>query len=807
MKTSPSSAGTLISLDHSDALDPSRCGHKAATLARLRQAGHRVPDGAVLAVEHTRGVAQANAALVASLNGMLSCLGGRVAVRSSGVAEDLPDASWAGQYESVLNVDSPQALHDALTTCIASGQSARARQYGHSAGVAVLIQRMVDAEVAGVAFSANPISGDRHEVVINAVAGLGDKLMSGEVSGDEWIVRGPDEVRAVVEHGVLSSEQAAHIAATARTLEAELGAPQDVEWAILDGELTILQARPITALPLAPELEVLPPNQVWEKDAAHFSDPISPYGASVYVPSFKGVLERLTATWGMMIEDVETRVIGHEVYLHVMPFGGGSESASPPPWWVLAVASRLVPPIRKRLAAGKRALDAGLRESVVEDWHQRLRPALLRELSLLRALEIEGLSEVELLEHLDGLLELSARGQSIHFDLFLPYAFSLYELSCACRELLGWDEPQMLKLLQGLSDASSAPTRALGELSQYLRDRPKALATIRDDAAWPTTLEREDPEAASAIAAYRDAWGLRTLNYDPGSPTLADEPALFAGLVRDSVAIDHSPADLEGERQAEVERARAGLSGPKLDRFNRVLAVAERTYPLREDNMVFTDSMPCGLLRRAGVELGRRLVEAGRLSAATDAMMLSLQELLGALQRTDGERDLRALVARRRAELAFVRANPGPLRYGPKPGLPPDVRGLPASARMINGAMIWFMGIEIKPAEPSEGALRGLGACAGTYRGRVRVIRRVEDLHRLRRGEVLVCPITNPAWSIVFSQAGALITDAGSVLSHSAIVAREHGLPAIVAAGDATRQLRDGMEVTVDGTHGTIMVH
>ena len=185
----------------------------------------------------------------------------------------------------MLNVEPPQLL-DAIALCIASGQSAHARHYGHSGGIAVLIQRMVDADVAGVAFSANPVTGDRDEVVINAVRGLGDKLMSGEVSGDEWTAR-RHVATAVVDHGVLTSEQVLHIAATARSLEAELGAPQDVEWALLDGELILLQARPITALPLAPEIEAPPTDQVWEKDAAHFSEPITPFGASVYIPSFE----------------------------------------------------------------------------------------------------------------------------------------------------------------------------------------------------------------------------------------------------------------------------------------------------------------------------------------------------------------------------------------------------------------------------------------------------------------------------------------------------------------------------------------
>ena len=145
------------------------------------------------------------------------------------------------------------------------------------------------------------------------------------------------------------------------------------------------------------------------------------------------------------------------------------------------------------------------------------------------------------------------------------------------------------------------------------------------------------------------------------------------------------------------------------------------------------------------------------------------------------------------------------MTYGPEPGKIPDVRGLPGPARRINGALLWMMAQELTPPPKANGsAVAGIAVSPGVYRGRVRVIRRADELHKLRSGEVLVCPTTSAAWMMVFRRAGALVTDAGSVLSHTAIVAREFALPAVVATANATSTLMDGEEVIVDGTRGVV---
>ncbi|MEO8182229.1 MAG: PEP/pyruvate-binding domain-containing protein [Deltaproteobacteria bacterium] len=210
------------------ALDVRSCGHKAATLAVLLEAGHNVPDGFVIPV--------GGSCSARSLRQALERLGpGPYAVRSSGVAEDLAEASFAGQYETVLGVETLDGLVAAVERVRASGTTALATAYRAHAGSAeaplgVLVQRMVAAQAAGVMFSKNPVTG-ADEVVIEAVRGLGDRLMAGEVEGDRWVCRGND-VEARVDAGALDAGIARRLAELVRVIAAERGAAQDIEWAM-----------------------------------------------------------------------------------------------------------------------------------------------------------------------------------------------------------------------------------------------------------------------------------------------------------------------------------------------------------------------------------------------------------------------------------------------------------------------------------------------------------------------------------------------------------------------------------------------
>jgi pyruvate,water dikinase len=360
-------------------------------------------------------------------------------------------------------------------------------------------------------------------------------------------------------------------------------------------------------------------------------------------------------------------------------------------------------------------------------------------------------------------------------------------------------------LLQGLSVTSSASTRELSSIAAFARERPVARAVIEAcEGDVLGDLERIDAELHARLVNYLAVWGLRTLGSDAGTPNVEEKPELFAGLLAGLVegAPERSPLET---RERAIDEAHAALTSPDARQcFDKTLAYAESVYPLREDNVLLTDQMPTGLLRRAGLEFGRRLVERRLLAHREDSAMLTAEELSLALLDTKAA-SLTSLVQQRKAELLWVRANPGPAVYGAPPGPMPDLRGLPQASRRLNEPLLWEAEQEFGARPQAEaGGLSGLAASSGVHRGKVRVIRSVSELHTLRPGEVLVCPTTSAAWVMLFARAGALVTDAGTVLSHPAIVAREHALPAVVGVAGATSLLKTGEEVIVDGTRGLV---
>jgi pyruvate,water dikinase len=290
---------------------------------------------------------------------------------------------------------------------------------------------------------------------------------------------------------------------------------------------------------------------------------------------------------------------------------------------------------------------------------------------------------------------------------------------------------------------------------------------------------------------------------DPGAPTVAEHETTLLALLR------QPPPNADGRqriREAAAARARAALNETDRDRFDRALTVAERVHPIREENVLYTQSLPIGLLRRALLEIGRRLVAHGVLRRADDVAYLDVVEIGPALEdRLTGE-SAAVRVSRRQAEQRWVRVNPGPSFHGPAPVPPPSIRGLPAAMQRLLGAFMWHLALEEtgKPPAAPHGALAGVGASPGRVTGRVRVIRREADLSALEPGEILVCPSTHSSWSVVFARAAALVTDHGGMLAHPAIVAREYGIPAVVGTGVATSSLADGQAVTVDGTTGRV---
>ena len=317
------------------AIDRTMSGAKAANLARLMDLGFPVPAGVVVpAAAFTANAAEgAPDALPPSLLEELYELVESivpVAVRSSGIAEDLDEASFAGQYETVLGVDGRQALSAAVLQCWASAHDPRVALYQQRSGeaaapMAVLIQRMLRVESAGVAFSANPVTGARDEVVISAVPAVGEELVSGERAAEEWIVKGDVATRIRAPREALSPGQALEVAALARRIAEHFGEPQDVEWAYEDGVLQVLQARPITALPDAVEWTPPMADVMWMRNfriGEWLPEPATPLFATLILAAIESVTAvELDRRWGWRVQPVHALVNGWVFYA---PLGSSS---------------------------------------------------------------------------------------------------------------------------------------------------------------------------------------------------------------------------------------------------------------------------------------------------------------------------------------------------------------------------------------------------------------------------------------------------------------------------------------------------
>lgn len=770
------------------AADASVCGQKAATLAALRTAGFPVPEGFVVAA----GVDPSVDLLAAPLEHLGP---GPWAVRSSGVAEDLDDASFAGQYESVLGVTTVEGMVDAITRVRASGRAAHvaayrdARGIAGDGGVAVLIQRQVQARAAGVAFSANPVTGD-DEVVIEAVRGLGDRLASGEVDADRWVVDGA--VRAVVDTGVLDGHQVRAVAALARRIAAARGGPQDIEWAFDGANVVVLQARPITGLPQPPAIDI-PPGR-WMKDEIHWAGPMTPVGVSILLPLLESGLRTMLDEFGLPLERMVARSIGGEVYTQEIEIGGKHNPGAAPPWWLGAIAFRVMPPLRR--VAAKAAEAVPKLEAYPRAWEESWRDECAGRIDAARTVNLASLDDRALIAHLAHVVDaVLAPNVLVHCRLIMPDIVALHELAECCREALGWDDAKALALVAGLSTTATQPAIELAEIARVAGADAVAqgLDAVRATSAGPR------------LDAWFARWGMRSLEMDPGSPTIAEQEGLVLGLLRQPPP---GPSIARFREQARAE-ARAGLTEPsRRARFEAALQVAERVHPLREDNVLYTQSLPVGLVRGVLLEIGRRLVAAGVLPAAEGVMYLERTEIEEALEgRLSGE-PAAARVRRRQAERRWVRAHPGPSFHGPAPVVPPAPRGLPRALQRLVAALLWDLRLETSPNSPppADGALSGAAASAGRATGRVRVVRSEEELARFESGEVLVCPSTHSSWAMVFARAAAVVTDHGGILSHPALVAREYGIPAVVGTGSATARLRDGDLVNVDGSIGRVEI-
>lgn len=724
-------------------------GSKAATLGKLLVAGFPVPPGFV--VTPSAGTTPSQSLFEAIRRAITAepfSGAPAFAVRSSATAEDLPDASYAGQYETLLDVP-PEQIVDAVALCRVAAAAPRVAAYttgrgrdGMDEGIAVLVQPMVAARAAGVAFTANPVTGDRSETIVTAVRGLGERLVSGEATGDEWSVRGRIAHPRRLEENAITVEQALAVSELARRVGAMFDAPQDIEWAIAydpktGWRLALLQARPMTALPR--QLTWDPPGPgLWSRNfrlGEWLPEPMTPLFEDWLLPQIEeGYLDGMLDSIGARIPFPYATVNGW--YYNSTP--------RPRPQLILDALARtrgrIIGTLFNLLIQSSRnpaAADRAVLSELHHEWISTELPTYQRIIDdTQRRLPSAGFEE--LCELVDGLSR--AAGRQLWY----------------------------LAVLGG--SAWKMETRLASFAHHHLAHLLTAGAPLEDGVqvllgALPGAEDLPPAPPIQGIDWFRP---IGTISH----------PDANEGRLRRYSAI------AERRRQAEAA-CLATLSGKgKLRRqFTELLEVAQRYAVIREHQArVFPAAWPS--LRTAALALGDNLHADGRLQSVEQVFFLQRAELRGSDTLGD------AAEARRTLRNRLVR-QPAPLTIGTPSKLIGDPVRL-AVERARGG----------RPVPPDS--IVGQPASAGVATGPARVISDPSEFPSFQPGDVLVAATTAPAWTPLFARASAVVTDGGALAAHASIVAREYGIPAVVGTGDATRRLSDGQRITVNGTIGVV---
>lgn len=741
---------------------------------------------------------------------------GKWAVRSSALAEDLDYASFAGQQDSFLNVDSENII-ESIKLCWASYWNKRALVYRENAGIshieggmAVLVQKMINADVSGVMFTADPISGDKGKVIIESSWGLGESIVSGSVSPDRFILE--KWTKEVIERDVgeklsnpsLSEEDILSLIQIGQGIESYFKVPQDIEWAINKDGIFILQSRGITTIDKDQTL--------WTRG---YSDE---YWADVTSPLFFSLLGEYLSSYVfkegakiMGYKELKNKNLlklhkGHvyfnaqaleDVFTYNPKIGRTKELLNYFPKNSQERIANARAKLFRRVLAEIRVslLDPDGRISKTDKAYKRWADGYMKYLKRFDRIDLESLTDKELHKEF-----LSLRDKFLKHYRLIRYGMVTHSIGSNLilkRWLESWldDRHGVLysKLITGLEDNKTILTNLeITKLSKEAKDSENVSRLIREltSEEFLDRLEKDERlnDFSLKFKRFIDKYGHRSHTREIYFPRWRDDPTLVIEVLKsliDSEGLDLE--ELERRKRGERLKAEADILGKiskgrygaiKRPVFKKVLGYAQRYLIFRENQRFYLDHE---LLRerRLFLEYGRRFRDRGILDADTNIFFLSKEEIFDI---SNGKIKIdKEAIKSRKDEFE---------RY--RNVLPP---------KFLKGSVEFD-----DTVERHEGLVKitGTSSSPGISEGKVRVLESVRDLSKIEVGEILVTSNTDPGWTPVFSKISALITETGGILSHGAVVSREYGIPAVTAVSNATKIFKNGQRVKVDGNEGFI---
>jgi pyruvate,water dikinase len=727
-----------------------------------------------------------------------------MAVRSSGVAEDSVDDSFAGIHETELNVGRDR-LVKAVLKCRRSGDSEQARAYraarhltGDATSIAVLVQQMVPAVMSGVAFTVNPVTG-ADEIVVNSIAGLGEALVSGQVNPEE-------------QH--LSKTDTSELARLIVAVEAHYRTPQDIEWCFDGQRYWIVQSRPVTTrVAAAPRPTATAGGRTGEIEwtranlAEVFPDQLSPQALDCFVDllnlcerQFFGRLMAPESELGPIIKAVHGRLYFNLSQLHHVtdcvgaPFAdtlrsfGHPEQIHPddeiPAKVSLKTLVRVLPDILRLI---RYDLQMG---RVFREHQARAHAAVQR----LTSVDPAALSDREIWSTIQWWID---SGPEAVPPVFVMSNVQGREdiLRKACKRV-GFSYQNLVypNLAAGKRSVSSQQAFDLIRLAGVARHEPRAATYLRsNDGAFADFRQAlGGTRFLTEFEEFLNTYGHRgRYESDWSIPRMRENPATVLFAIREQLNTQpKDPKAVAQQQSAEAQSAWRAFEArltrwqrwTLLPRVRKTLAQLKQQYLWREE--VRSDlTKVLAALRPYHLTLAKRFVDRGWIDRADDYFLLLLREVTQACEDPGRGPELRAIAARRAVERAAER----------------DLR-LPLFMRESELATL----MAAQSSQVAGDVLKGLCVSPGTVEGEVVVMRDPSEFATMKRGAILVAPATDPSWTPLFTLASGVIVEVGGMMSHASTIAREYGLPALANVKNATNVLQTGERVRLDASGGMV---
>ena len=696
-----------------------------------------------------------------------------VAVRSSATMEDSAEASFAGQQETLLNVSGDDALLTAVRKCWASLWGARALAYRQQHKVdhlkiamAVVVQQMVEAEAAGVMFTIDPVAQRADRLLIQAVRGLGESVVSGRTKGDIYRVERSDSHKIIERDAesqgapILNEQEVSRLCEFGLKLEKHFGCAQDVEFAIARDEIFLVQTRPITGMSSAqPEsLPAVEKTNFLQRKISGFSDdryPIAPKPLdqlffSVQLEATAHALRCLGYSVSAKNEAAVKDVVWRQTYLVPKLY---------PTWRLVRVPFLMIRTLNR-------------------DWNHYWQEPKKRLLEVSKPVDPEALTDEQLLVRADHIMQVWHETMNLRFS-FLFGVLADVALRLIVTLAVGRTKtPGMIgDLMSGLKTRALEVNEALWKLAQHARSDPAVLQSLRSATVEELSSTEAGRSLLKEVAEFLDEFGQREgVTWYLSTPTWRQDAGQVWRLLRALAEVPTPPASAGAERsEAAVRLVSSRLRFfPGLPRLFRWLVDRlRRLQKFREDSH-FDSARPLDALQELAREWGRRLTARDLLKQPNDIYYLSYPEVRAWLTgQAPSPEAAQKHIARRQATYQVVNAR--------------------------------WQAEKFRAVSSSNGSLlKGVAASPGVVRAKARIIRGENQFDRLQPGEILVCPYTSPAWTSLFASASGVITEIGGAGAHAAIVAREYGIPAVMGIAGATNRIVDGQELLIDGAAGHV---